>query len=233
MRRLLAALLSLVAATAMPSQQRPFVARNGTFQIELPADWRQLSPGEARTLGTLPGAPAELGYVEPSALYAIGPVDRWLQGDFDTAWVQVVEQGNEWVVDDDFADRLQQMWSTNDASSGVRHEVDDARRDVVGPQHHAVLTALRTSTPRQGETVRRLDVYAPTGGRQVSLSFSCRADRFERWLPQFRSWLETVRFARPAQGKPQLADRLWTPLIAGVLVSLLLLVLYKHSRRHR
>ncbi|MBL8728308.1 MAG: hypothetical protein JNM25_07760 [Planctomycetes bacterium] len=233
MRRLLAALLSLAAVASAPSQQRPFVARNGTFQIELPAGWRQLAPGEARMLGALPDVPPELGYVEPSSLYAIGPVDEWLQGHFDTPWIWVVEQGNEWVVEHDFADRLRQLWDENGAATGERHELSDVRRDTVGPQHHAVLTAVRTSTPRQGPPVRRLDVYAPTGGRQVSLSFSCRADRFEGWLPRFRSWLETVRFARPAQGEPQLGDRLWTPLLTGGLVSLLLLVLYKHTRRQR
>lgn len=233
MRRLSAALLSILAAAAAPAQQRPFVARNGTFQIDLPIDWRQLAPNEARTIGTLPGAPTELAYVEPNSPYAIGPVDDWLRGDFDTPWLWVVEQGNEWIVEDDFAERLRQLWHENSTVTGVQHEVSAVRRDTVGPQDHAVLTALRTSTGPAGGAVRRLDVYAPSGGRQISLSFSCRSERFAAWESQFRSWLSTVRFARPAQGEPQLADRLWTPLLTGALVSLVLLGLYKYTRRGR
>ena len=94
-----------------------------------------------------------------------------------------------------------------------------------------MLTALRSSAPVEGAALRRLDVYAPSGGRQISMLFSCRSDRFDRWQPQFRDRLATVRFARPAQGEPTLGDRLWTPLIAGALVTILLLALYKHTHR--
>ncbi len=229
----LAALLTVVATTAAPSQQQSFVARNGTFQIELPASWRELSPGEARTIADLPGAPQELGFVQPRMFYAVGPVDDWLQGRFDGPWLWVVEQDNEWVVEDDFAERLAAMWRAKGESAGVRYEVTDARRDLVGPQQHAVLTAVRNSVPQQGPALRSFDVYAPTGGRQVSLSFTCRQDQWDRWLPEFRGWLATVRFARPSHGSPQLSDRLWTPLLAGAVVTILLVLLYKHTKRQR
>jgi hypothetical protein len=231
MRRFAAALLAAAQLVPASAQQHTFVARNGTFQLELPATWRQLAPAEARTIAALPGAPADLGYVEPRLFYAIGPVDDWLQGRFDAPWLWVVEQDNEWVVEDDFAARLQAMWRAKGEATGVRHELAEVRRDRVGPQQHPALTARRTSTPRTGATTVSLDVHAPTGGRQVSLAFTCRAEQFAQWEPEFRRWLATARFARPAQGEPELSDRLWTPLATGAVVTVLLLLLYKHTRR--
>ncbi|MBX3464623.1 MAG: hypothetical protein KF830_15750 [Planctomycetes bacterium] len=228
--RCLAAVV-LVAAAHLTAQQQTFIARNGTFQLDLPASWRQLSPGEARTIAALPGAPADLGYVEPRLFYAIGPVDDWLQGRFDTPWLWVVEQDNEWVVDDDFAFGLRRLWQQRGEATGTRHELAEVRRDEAGPRRHPVLTARRTSTLPGGGATTSLDVHAPTGGRQVSLSFTCRAGDFDRWEPEFRNWLATVRFARAAQGEPQLSDRLWTPLATGAVVTVLLLLLYKHTRR--
>lgn len=233
MRRLAAALLVLALASPASAQQQPFVARPGTFQIELPTGWRELSPGEARTIADLPGAPGELGFVQPRLFYAVGPVDEWLQGRFDQPWLWVVEQDNEWIVEDDFAERLAEMWRERGKATGMRYELLDARRDVVGAQQHEVLSAIRTCTPAQGPALRCLDVYAPTGGRQVSLSLTCRADQFDRWQPEFRRWLQTVRFARKPKGEPELSDRLWTPLATGAVVTLLLLLLYKHTRRRR
>lgn len=233
MRRL-AAVLAVAVVTATPAQElKPFVANTGTFQITLPANWRQLAPGEARRIATLPGAPKDLGYVEPRLFYAVGPVDEWLQGRFDSPWLWVVEQDNEWVVEDGFAERLAQMWRDKGDSTGVVHELAETGRANVGPGNHPVLTTLRASTPKDGVATRSIDVYAPTGGRQVSLSLTCRADLFDRWQPEFRRWLQTLRFARPAQGQPGLSDRLWTPLLTGAVVTVLLLVLYKHTRRHR
>jgi hypothetical protein len=233
MRRL-AAVLALAVATATPAQElKPFVARSGTFQIDLPVSWRQLAPGDARTIAELPGAPKELGYVEPRLFYAIGPVDDWLQGRFDSPWLWVVEQENEWVVDDDFAERLAQMWREKGDTVGIVHELAGTGRANVGPKAHPVLTTLRTSTPKEGVATRSIDVYAPTGGRQVSLSLTCRADAFDRWQPEFRRWLDTLRFARPANGQPSLSDRLWTPLLTGAVVTVVLLLLYKHTRRQR
>jgi len=233
MRRLAAALLVFAATTAAPAQQQTFVAQNGTFQIELPPGWRTLSPGEARTIGSLPGAPMQLGFVQPRLFYAVGPVDEWLQGRFEQPWLWVVEQDNEWVVEDDFAERLSEMWRENGAARGMQHELTATGREAVGPQQHAVLTAVRRTIQPEGPPLRSLDVYAPTGGRQVSLSLTCRDDQFDRWQPEFRSWLQTVRFARPAQGQPELSDRLWTPLAAGAVVTILLLLLYKHTHRQQ
>lgn len=232
MRRVAALLCLWTTAVAAPCQAlRTFVARNGTFQIDLPADWRELSPSEARTLAARPGAPAELGYVEPRAFYAIGPVDAWLRGEFDGPWLWVVEQGNEWLIGDDFAAELTEMWREKGERTGVTHTVSAVRRQPIGAEAHEALVALRTTTTAAGVAQRSLDVHAPTAGREVSLSFTSPLASFDRWHAEFERWLATLRFARRARGTPTLTDRLWTPLLTGGVVTLLLVVLYRQTRR--
>jgi hypothetical protein len=160
----------------------------------------------------------------------VGPVDEWLAGRFD-AWLWVVIQDDEWITGEDFAVRLAGMWRDKGETAGVRYELADAGQATLGERQHAVWTALRTTTPASGDATRSLDVYAPTGGRQVSLSFTSRADTFERWLPSFRAWSRTLDFARPPRGEPTLTDKLWGPVITGALVGLLLWVLHRYSRR--
>lgn len=223
---LLTAGLAVAAA-----QEVPFVARNGSFRIELPAGWRELAPSEARRIGAMPGAPADLGYVEPRMFYAVGPVEQWLAGDFDSPWLWVVEQDEEWLVEDDFAEKLAAMWQQSGRERGVEYTVTGAGREPMGPDAHEVLTAVRTMTPPTGPALRSLDVHAPSGGRMLSLSLTCRADTFDRWQPEFRRWLSTLRFARRAHGEPELGDRLWSPLLTGAAVALVLLLLYKRTRR--
>jgi hypothetical protein len=84
-----------------------------------------------------------------------------------------------------------------------------------------------------GRQVKCLDVYAPTGGREVTLSFCAWAEDFARLEPEFDRWLSTLTFSRPPKGKQELSDRLWTPLLTGGVVGIILLVLYKHTRRAR
>ena len=232
----LAACTALAAYAQEPAPTvQPFRNQTHTFQIDLPAGWRQLAPNEARRIAELPSAPAELGYVEPRLFYAVGPVDEWLTGRFESPWLWVVEQDNEWMVGQDLegevAPQLVAMWRAKGEASGVDHEVTRVRRETFGPRGHAVLTAHRTSTPENGPATESLDVHAPAGGRQFSLSFTCRAGEFARHEPAFRRWLGTLSFARAARGEQKVSDRLWTPILTGAAVSLVLLLLYKHTRR--
>ena len=95
-----------------------------------------------------------------------------------------------------------------------------------------MILAVRTSRPLSGGRAQRsLDVHAPTGGRQVNLAFTCAAEDYVRWEPEFGRWLQTLTFARAARPPQQLSDRLWTPILTGAVVGLLLLALYKW--RHR
>lgn len=219
------------AAAAQAPETAEFRNANGTFHLDLPTGWRQLAPNEARTVGALPGAPKELGYVEPRRFYAVGPVDRWLQGDFGGAWLWVVEQDNEWEVEDDFADELARMWREKGDIAGVQHELADVGQHPVGTQQRVSIIAVRTSTPRTGPATRSLDVHCPSGGQQISLSFVCPIAAWDVWEPRFRGWLTTLTFARQAREERSVGDRLWTPLVTGGIVSLVLLALYKHTRR--
>lgn len=219
------------APTLQPTLQR-FVNRNATFHIELPPGWRQLAPNEARRLGENPKAPRDLTYVEPQRFYAVGPVDAWLAGDFGGAWLWVVEQENEWLVEDDFATRLADLWQERGTKEGRNHVLTAVQREAVGPQDRNAITAIRTSDGMAGEGPRRsLDVYAPSGGQQISLAFSCPVDDWAAWEPQFRRWLAALTFARAARAEQTLSDRLWGPMLTGGAVGLVLLVLYKRNQR--
>ena len=235
-RRLVAALAAALAGLAVecPAQTplREFRNRAETFRIDLPASWRQLAPNEAVRIGENPNAPAELGLSQPGHYYAVGPVDEWLAGVFTSPWVQVVEHDNEWHLEDDFASLLVEKWREDGVKTGVQYELTDIRRDKVGAQAREVLTARRTSTPKPPRLpLASLDVHAPAGGREVSLCFTCPAAEFARWHPEFHRWLQTLAFAHAARGEPKLSDRLWTPILGGAVVGLVLLLLYKHTQR--
>jgi hypothetical protein len=227
------------AAPATPTQTPTqatarFANRNASFHIQLPAQWRQIAPGEARTVGERREAPPKLGFAQPNHFYAVGPVDQWLAGDFRGAWLYVVEQDAEWHIGDHWQDDLRAMWREEGAASGNRHELTNLRRAKVGTQGVEALLAERTTTPPDGRpVVRSLDVHAPCGGRQVSLSFCCPPERFGAEEPGFVAALATLTFARLPREQQDLGDRLWSPLLTGGAVALVLLLLYKHTRGRR
>jgi hypothetical protein len=240
----LASLIALAAPTQAPPNPAPpandvrpelrqFTNLNGSFHIDLPAGWRQLAPNEALRLAGLPGCPEDLRSAQPRMFYAVGPVGRWLAGDFSGPWLYVVEQGNEWYVEDDFAGKLAARWRERGEATGVRYDLADVRAGKVGPAAHAVRFAVRTSQKGTERATRSLDVYAPAGGQQFTLSLTCWADEYDRQAPEFERWLQTLAFARASRGEQTLGERMWTPIVVGGLVALALLVLYKHTRGKR
>ncbi len=233
---LLASLTQLAPAQDAAAQEpmREFRNANASFHIDLPADWRVLAPNEALQLRGNARAPARLGLSQPRSFYAVGPVARWLAGDFTGAWLYVAEQENEWHVEDDFATKLAELWQEEGRTSGDRHELSGVQRTKVGAQQVEAIVATRNTTPAAGRpALTSLDVHAPAGGRQVSLSFTCPPDRFARQEPEFRRWLATLTFARVTRQQESMGDRLWTPIVTGAVVGLALLLLYKHTRGRR
>lgn len=225
----------LTAAAATAQDEARFTNLNHTFQLELPRDFRQLAPLEAAKLALDPATPGELGRdnTHPHTFYAIGPVDRWLQGKVDGPWLYVMEQGEEWHIEGEFAPQLREMWQQASDNGAVKHTVADIAEDAVGPSRHPVHRAIRTSTQPDGRVVRHLDIYAATDGKMVTLCFSAFADEFEACRPAFERWLSTLTFARPPRGQPELSDRLWNPLLTGGLVCVGLYALYRYTRRSR
>lgn len=41
---------------------------------------------------------------------AVGPVDQWLHGTFDGLFLYIVYQENEWQVEGDLGEQLEQLW---------------------------------------------------------------------------------------------------------------------------
>jgi hypothetical protein len=242
-RAALGLLLSIACTAGSPAAQTPARAgrvrwsdRAHSFQVDLPPDWRQLAPGEVdAVVAALPALPHDLRQNEPSMYYAVGPVDRWLRGDFDGAYLYVVYQENEWQTDGKGADpqlaaQLQAQWDSKGAHDAVRHVLGPVQVVDVGRDRHPAVTCVRTSTPAEGRPQQSLDVYVPTGGIEVTLSFTCWASDFAAREASFREMMGSLAFARKSRGRISLGDRLWTPLLVGGLVVVLLWVLYRSRR---
>jgi len=233
------ALLNLATlAPTVAAQEEPATATfrnyNRTFQIELPTGWRQIAPGEAVRVGEHPDAPSILRLAAPRNYYAIGPIDRWLEGDFSGPWLYVFEQRDEWHVDDDYADTLRELWRKHGEANGVEHELRGIHLEKLGTQQVECIVATRTTTPKPPARKRTtLDVHAPTHRQQITLSFAASTAAFDRWQPEFRKWLDSLTFARTAEPAQSLGERLWTPILTGAVVGLVLVLLYRYTRSRR
>lgn len=209
-----------------------FQNRARTFQVHLPKDWRQIAPAEVRPVReACKGLPYDLRQNEPALFYGVGPVDRWHAGDFDGTYLYVVEQDAEWHLEGDLRERLQHMWDHKGERDGQRYTVLRADRAEVGFDAYAAVVAERRIEPVSGRAQRSLDVHVPTGGREVTLCFTCWDDEWAAREPALRARIATLSFARPARGEVSLSDRLWTPILLGAGVGLVLVVLYKRNRR--
>ena len=221
-------------ATSNPQEPSgaPFANRAGSFRVQVPQGWRQLAPGELKALAAaVPQLPHDIRQNVPHSFYAVGPVDAWLRGEFDGEYLYVVEQDAEWHLDGDLKARLQQMWSEKGAADGQRYEVLAVERITLGSEAHPAVVADRRIVPAQGAALRSLDVHVPTGGREVTLCWTCREDAFAQKRDEFLARARTLALARKSRGEQKLSDRLWTPLLAGGAVGIVLLVLYRKARR--
>ncbi|MEZ6036627.1 MAG: hypothetical protein R3F29_04050 [Planctomycetota bacterium] len=241
LRCLAIAALGVGVAAQAPDDRAPDAAttqrfrnHNQTFEIDLPAGWRLLAPNEASRLGEAPGTPMLLHQSLPRTNFALGPVDAWFAGDFSAPWLYVVEFDEAWYIDDDYAAKIADKWREQSEAGDTRYEVSEIRREKLGTQQVECVTAVRLTTPPGPRPqLRSLDVYAPTASQKVVFSFACPPDAFDRWQPEFRRWLATLTFARVPREQESLSDRLWTPIITGGLVGIVLIVLYRHTKARR
>lgn len=242
--RLVAAVALCLAAIQHPKAQDPgaqepgtslatFKNFNRTYQIELPAGWRQIAPNEAIKLGENEQSPPLLRLAQPTHFYAVGPIAQWLAGDFRGPLLYVIEQRNQWYIDEDFEEFIRNHWREQTTRTGVTHDVATVQRQKIGTQQVECIVATRTSMGKGNDRYQSLDIHAPTGQQQIMLSFSCAPERFAQWQPEFRRWLDTLTFARVRDEPATLADRLWTPILVGGAVGLVLLLLYRHTRARR
>ncbi|MGK0201280.1 MAG: hypothetical protein ACI9S9_000338 [Planctomycetota bacterium] len=232
--------LAVVMALCLAATQNPnaslktFKNFNRTYRMELPDGWRQIAPGEAVTLSEDVNAPPDIHPSEPRSIYTVGPIDKWLDGEFDGPWLRVIEKKNAMYIDEDYQQIVRDTWQRQSDNTDVSHEVHDIQIEKIGTQQVESIVVVRTRTPpKPGAVSRSLDVHAPTASQQLIFSFGCPEDQFARWQPEFRHWLDTLTFARAPEPQATLTDRLWTPLLVGGAVGLVLLLLYKHTRAGR
>ena len=242
-RLVAAAALSLAAIQNLTGQAPPgqepgagttvFKNFNRTFQIELPSGWRQIAPNEAVKLSENEQSPALLRLAQPSHFYAVGPIAQWLAGDFSGPWLYVVEQRDEWYIEEDFEETVREHWREQGLRTGDHHDVASVHREKLGTQQVECVVATRQSTSKGSDRYQSLDIHAPTGRQQITLSFTCAPEDFAKRSPEFRSWLESLTFARVPEEPATISDRLWTPILVGGVVGLILLLLYRHTRARR
>ena len=208
-----------------------FQSRSLTWAMELPADWRQVSPDESRSLRDV--LPGDVSRTNPMSFYCVGPVEQWKAGSFDGVHLWVVEQEGEWILKDvDLAAELQAKWAEAGPPLHMAYSVSGVRRVELGTDRLPAVESVRLAEPADGSRpVRSLDLHVPTGGRTVSFSFRCWAEEFEARVEEFRRLAATLTVARKPRGEVTLSDRLWTPLVTGGLVGIVLIVLYRKTRR--
>jgi len=233
--RLAAAMALCLAATQNPNPSlTTFQNYNRTFQLDLPEGWRQIAPNEAVQIGANAQAPPNITPTSPRSLYTVGPIDTWLAGDLDGPWLRVIERKDAWYIDDDYEQTVRDNWRQQSDSTDVWHQVEQVKLEKIGTQQVECIVAIRTSTPPKPRVATQsLDIHVPTANQQLIFSFGCPVDQFSQLQPKFRRWLETLTFARVAEAPATLADRLWTPLLVGGAVGIVLLLLYKHTRARR
>lgn len=208
-----------------------FQSRSLTWAMELPADWRQVSPDESRSLRDV--LPGDVGRTNPMSYYCVGPVEQWKAGRYDGIHLWVVEQDGEWVLSGvDVAAELRAKWAAAGPPLQMAYSVAEVRNLELGRDRLPAVESIRLAEPADGSRpIRSLDVHVPTGARTVSFSFRCWAEDFDQHVASFRRMAETVTVARKPRGEVTLSDRLWTPLITGGIVGVILLVLYRRMRR--
>lgn len=225
--------IPLWAVLAVPlglaaQEAQPFMSLARSFSMELPESWRQVTPAELVDLRQI--LPADIHVTRPRDFYTLGPVDRWLDGDFDGVHLVVQEQTNELSMDDDGIGRILSHWREVSGQGGLVHEILSTEVTEVGTDDHPAILCERLIKPEgPGPAIQSLDAYIPSGGRQILLSFRCHAEDFEDQLPGFRKMLASASFARTARGAETLGSKLVMPAIVGAFVGLMLLVL--HRRR--
>lgn len=215
----------IVLALGIPVQDgQKWISQNRSFAIELPVSWRQVTPAE------LPGLrdvlPPDIHTTRPRDFYTLGPVDRWIAGDYDGVELVVQEQGVELPMDREGVDYILEHWAKVSGNGGLKQEVLSWEFTEVGPDDNpAILCERLIEIEGSGKSIQSLDAYVPTGGRQILLSFRARREDFSTELPRFREMLESATFARAARGSQKLGDKLLLPAVAGAFVGLLLLAL--------
>ena len=223
------ACIALGALCLPPQERQRFMSQTRSFSIELPSAWRQVTPSELPDLRAI--LPADVRVTRPTSFYTLGPVNRWLVGDYDGVHLVVQEQRNELSMDQDGVDRILQHWQDVSGKEGLRHEVLSWEISEVGPDGHPAILCERLIRPDEpGPAIQSLDAYIPTGGRQILLSFRSSQEDFSQHLPEFRKMLASATFARAARGSETLGSKLVFPAVVGALVGLILLVLHRRRR---
>ena len=226
-----------VLATVLPflapqaaEDTRHFIS-TGVFSLDLPADWRQMTPAESVALWKRGVVPEDMSLTHPTTLFSLGAVDRWSSVGFDGIALQTRIEESEPAMNSAAAMSIARHWNEGAQEFGFEYQAEVPAVVAIGPEEHPALQGLRTARSPDGKEWKALDTYVPSGGRTVILSFRAPADRFAQWEARFRNFLSTARFARRPRGAVDLKDRLLWPLAVGALVGIGLLVLRKMARK--
>lgn len=226
------ALVGLWVADPQDPAAAPHTVEGGVFMIDLPPDWRQLTPNEALELrGKLP-ALVDVAH-GPDAPRVFGNVDSWLAtGDFDGRALVVHAAQHEFPATDAALRELAEARDEAQIAGGRRTQVVSAERVELGASEHPALElVVRVIGPDGAPELMLLDWYASTMRQRLVFQFVATAAEWSAAEPVFRSIARTLRFARPPEATDDRGSAfLGYALFGGALV-LVLLVARRLVRR--
>ena len=231
---------SVATATAQvdPSEPRPPTARHTNrsqlFSLVLPADWRQITPDEARTLRASGsgGFSRDLLDPKPAEFYPYGNVDRWLADKrFDGRCMSVIVSDGEPAEGDEALTAIRQYAAEYTQAGRGSYEILASQWTQVGPDAHPAIECLsRRQTPDDARPIRLLELFAPSGGRTIVLAWRAFDDDFDAAEPVFREAADSLRFAREPRGQRDLSNDIIYIAVIGAIVGLLLAVMRGRGR---
>jgi len=224
--RTVSLVLALLAVSA-PAQTRRVT--HALFAADFPEGWRAMTPDEMFAMqDRLPFAMRE---VQPGFYFAIGDVERWQTNGFDGRALLVDVQTGEIPVTEESIETIRSHWA-NAKVGGAHREVQAAELVTLGPDAHPAIRC-RVLTAADGETPPILadELYVPTSGRLLILSFRSWQDDFENVRAVYDSIAASLTFPRPPRGPEELSDRLWDAAMIGLVVGAAIVLLRMMRRR--
>lgn len=213
-------------AAAQPEFQR---VRESLFAADLPTGWRSMTPDEM--FGMREELPLTMRDIQPGWFYTIGDVERWEREGFDGHAILVHVQQGEIPVDEASIAHIRENWRDNDAVGG-RRSVLDAEIVAVGENAHPAIRCEMSTESWQGmPPIRATELYVPTSGHLLILSFRSWQDDVERHRPLHEKIIESMTFPKPPKATEEVTGRFTQALLIGAGVGLILILLRMSRRR--
>lgn len=191
----------------------------GAITMDLPMEWRSLTPNEA--LDLLDSAPYPLHDVRPGAYEIYGRVDAWLTEGFDGEALVIGRKDGERPVDETNLAELTEYANQVDPG-GNRRTMRSGKIGAVGfDDHPAFLFEIDYETEDRG-TFRLFETFASTVGDEYLIQH-LTVSTLEGAEEKAATLRSAMRFVAPPEDPEELPDRLLDAALVGGAIGLLLI----------